>query len=115
MSPGPEVITLVSLTSDHLDTMYQLSLGLAARSLQCSRGRLFRVTDARARGEAGPEAEEDGYRGWEGLGGLVQHHLAGLLLSSLSPRWFSQPLSSDHPLPPVSYSRPILSVISSPS
>ena len=112
MSPWSEVITLVSLTSDHSDTMYQLSLGLWARLLQCSRGRLFRVTDARARGEAGPEAEEDGYRGWEGLGGLVQHHLAGLLLSS---RWFSQPLSSDHPLPPVSYSRPILSVISSQS
>lgn len=84
MSPWSEVITLVSLTSDHSDTMYQLSLGLWARLLQCSRGRLFRVTDARARGEAGPEAEEDGYRGWEGLGGLVQHHLAGLLLSSLS-------------------------------
>ena len=28
MSPWSEVITLVSLTSDHPDTMYQLSLGL---------------------------------------------------------------------------------------
>ena len=90
MSPGPEVITLVSLTADHLTTMYQLSLGLAARPLQCSRGRLFRVTDARARGrEAGPEAEEDGYRGWAG-----PHHFAGLLLSlSLAG---SQPLSPGH-------------------
>ena len=81
MSPWSEVITLVSLTSAHPDTMYQLSLW--ARLVQCSRGRLFRVTDAGAGGEAGPEAE-DGYRGWpQGLGGLVQHHLAGLLLSSL--------------------------------
>ena len=82
MSPWSEVITLVSLTSAHPDTMYQLYRGLRARLVQCSRGRLFRVTDAG--GEAGPEAE-DGYRGWpQGLGGLVQHHLAGLLLSSLS-------------------------------
>ena len=89
MSPGPEVITLVSLTPDHLDTMYQLSLGLAARPLQCSRGRLFRVTDARARGrEAGPEAEEDGYRGWAGPASLCC--IATLSLAG------SQPLSSGH-------------------
>ena len=112
MSPWSEVITLVSLTSAHPDTMYQLYRGLRVRLVQCSRGRLFPVTDAG--GEAGPEAGEDGYRGWpQGLGGLVQHHLARLLLSS--PRWFSRPLSSDHPLPPVSYTRPIISVITNKS
>ena len=51
---------------------------------------------------------EAGHRAWEGWSSITW-------LDCYSPRWFSQPLSSDHPLPPVSYTRPIISVITNKS